>query len=116
MGPALIRPVVQRKPHTSGAQVRQVFSSRSSIMYIQQIRITNVQTSCTFWMNCIWSMGGLLCAPSVLAAPAGSGLDGAICNRCYDHNRIKGYLPTSPKRQLRNRAAAVKPAAQGGGQ
>lgn len=57
-----------------------------------------------------------LCAAHLLAtaAPAGSGLEGDICSRCYASFRNKGTLPTKPNSRLRGVLARLQQqAAQG---
>lgn len=48
------------------------------------------------------------CAPLLPAAPAGSGLEGAICHRCYMAYRTKGSLPTKPNARLRRVLAGLQ--------
>lgn len=48
------------------------------------------------------------CAPLLPAAPAGSGLEGAICHRCYMAYRTKGRLPTTPNARLRRVLAGLQ--------
>lgn len=58
-----------------------------------------------------------LCTCHLLAtvAPAGSGLEGDICSRCYASFRNKGTLPTKPNSRLRGVLARLQQqqAAQG---